>query len=37
MSQAVEKSGRSMLEGAPWRSLLQFAHPVMGANILQQL
>ena len=37
MSQAVEKSGRSMLEGAPWRSLLRFALPVMGANVLQQL
>ena len=37
MSQAIEKSGRSMLEGAPWRSLLPFALPVMGANVLQQL
>lgn len=26
-----------MLEGAPWRSLLRFALPVMGANVLQQL
>ena len=37
MSQAVEKSGRSMLEGAPWHSLFQFALSVMGANVLQQL
>lgn len=37
MSQAVEKSGRSMLEGAPWHSLLQFVLPVIGANVLQQL
>ena len=33
MSQAVEKNRRSMLEGAPWLLLLQFALPVMGANV----
>ena len=37
MSQTIEKSGRSMLDGAPWCSLLQFALPIMGANVLQQL
>ena len=33
----MNKSSLTMTMGTPWKSILRFALPLMGANILQQL